>query len=60
VQPVEVGVRVDDRPVAGVRDLLALRALDDLADRQVERRRERVVALVVAGHGHDRAGARTP
>jgi hypothetical protein len=44
------------RPVARVRDLLVLGPLDDLADRQVERRGERVVALVVAGHRHDRAG----
>ena len=30
---------------------------DDLADRQVECLREVEVALVVRGHGHDRAGA---
>ena len=54
---------------AGVDEHLALRVLDvrdalvdlavrrphDLADREVERRREVEVALVVRGHGHDRA-----
>ena len=33
------------------------RRLDDLHDRQAERLRELVVALVVRGHGHDRAVA---
>ena len=36
---------------------LAVRRTHDLPDRQVERRREVEVALVVRGHGHDRAGA---
>ena len=39
-------VRVDD-----------LRTGDDPDDRQIERRRELEVALVVAGNGHDRAGS---
>ena len=43
-----VGLPVGDGAVGG---------RDDLADREVERLREVVVALVVGGHGHDRAGA---
>ena len=47
----------------GVRDVrdalldLAVGRRDDLHDRQPELLREREVALVVRGHGHDRAGA---
>ena len=55
-QPVELGVGVHQRAVAGVRlglDVVAAR--DDLADRQVELARELVVARVVRGDGHDRA-----
>ena len=55
VQAVEVGMRVDDRPVADVGQLLA--AADDALDRQAEGLGEVEVALVVAGDGHDRAGA---
>ena len=36
---------------------LAVGGRDDLHDRQAEPLREREVALVVRGHGHDRAGA---
>ena len=43
-------------PVYG-RSSLAVGRGDHAPDRQVELRRERVVALVVRGHGHDRAGA---
>ena len=54
---------VDQDLVLGVLDvgarptLLGVGRLDDLADRQVERLGEVEVALVVRGHGHDRAGA---
>ncbi len=63
---VEVGMRVHDDPVAGVREILipahggivaiAVRGLDHPPDRQPERARKGVVALVVRGHGHDRSG----
>ena len=54
LHPVEARVGVHDRPVAGVRELLA--AADDAADLQPVPRRELEVALVVPGDGHDRAG----
>ena len=59
-QPVELA-RVDEHVVLRVGDVrqlrLPLRRPDHLAHGQVERLREVVVALVVGGHGHDRAGA---
>ena len=59
-QPVELA-GVDEHVVLRVGDVrqlgLPLRRPDHLAHRQVERLREVVVALVVGGHGHDRAGA---
>ena len=42
--------------VGGVLVDLAVRRPDDLPDREVERRREVEVALVVRGDGHDRPG----
>jgi hypothetical protein len=43
----------------GLIERLVLRAVgaDDLDDRQAERARKLEIALVVSGHGHDRAGA---
>ncbi len=62
--PVEVGVRADEHAVAGVRQIVLPGALvgarggsDHAPDRQPEGLREGMVALVVSGHGHDRAGA---
>ncbi len=56
-QAVEVGVRVHERAVARVGlGLDVLAAGDDLADGQAELARELVVARVVSGDGHDRAG----
>ena len=52
-QPVEVGTGVDQRPVAGAGQVAAV---DHAADGQVVGDGEGVVALVVRGHGHDRAG----
>ena len=53
--------RVDEHLALGVLDVrhalvdLAVRRPHDLADRELERRREVEVALVVRRHGHDRA-----
>ena len=54
-EAVEVGVRVHQRPVAGVGQLVA--ALHDPLDRQPVRLGEREVALVVRRHRHEGAGA---
>ncbi len=56
VEAVQV-VAVDQRSVTGERGLGQVTALDDLDDVETEGGRELPVALVVAGHGHDRAGA---
>ena len=56
-----VGAAVDQHAVATRRDAgllgVGIAGVDDDAHRQVERAREVQVALVVSGHGHDRAGA---
>ncbi len=49
--------RVHQHPVADVGLLADVTALDYLDDRQIVRLRELIVALVVRGHGHDRAVA---
>ena len=46
-----------ERAVAGVRQLGVLAAVHDRPDLEAELPRELVVALVVRGHRHDRAGA---
>ena len=56
LQPVEE-LGVDGFAGAGVGLLLDVPAGDDLADGQAEGAGELPVALVVRGHGHDRAGA---
>ena len=55
---VEARVGVHDAPVARVRQLVVdvLRPLDHAPDLQAEFGGERVVAIVVTGDGHDRAG----
>ena len=56
-RPSKSGLRVHQRAVAGVGlGLDVLAAGDDLADGQAELARELVVARVVGGDGHDRAG----
>ena len=52
-QDFALGVRDESIPLLG----LALRGPDDLPDLEAVALRERVVALVVCGHGHDCAGA---
>jgi hypothetical protein len=59
-QPVQVDLGVggvDGRAVAGEGLALPGTGVDGPDDRQAERRREVPVALVLAGNGHDRAGA---
>ena len=56
VEPVEV-IRVHQGAIAGVCRLRNIAARNDFDDRQAELAGELPVALVVAGHGHDRSGA---
>src|SRR5262245_10159127 len=51
------GARVHQRPVFGHAWQRFPRCLDNLANRELELRRELEVPLVVCRHGHDRAGA---
>ena len=61
VKPVELGSGVHQRSLAAVGQALlvgiGVSAFDHAPDRQPEGAREGVVALVVRGHGHDRARA---
>jgi len=60
IVPIKAGMRtgVDQLAIGKERQrLVGLAGVDDLDDRKVELLREIVVAVIVRGHGHDRAGA---